>query len=288
MAMAFLGELLIEAGLITQPQLEEALRAKAVFGGRIGTNLVELGVIDDATLHVFLSRQHGVPALPLDAQPEPEALQCLSPSQCNELNVLPLRFEGGDLVIATIDPANRDLLQRVANLTQRPVRPMVASEGRLFALLRAVLGIERTPRLAVIEAEAIRAGQAGIGQMPLRSILRDEVFQTTAGAAPDDDDGLEIITLVEEVVEGDSLAADAVPASAPPEPRISPFEFEIRTADIQFRVAETPKVDAEVQRIHSALGEALRPLSFEEVVVAIQTCTDREALARYLLRYVLW
>lgn len=284
--MAFLGELLVEAGLITETQLAEALRAKAVFGGRIGTNLVELGIIDDATLHLFLSQQHGVPALPIDAQPDAAALQCLSAAACNELNVLPLRCDGADLLLAVLDPMDQPLLQKVANLTQRRVRPVVASEGRLYALLRDVLGIERTPRLAVIEAQALRAGQAGIEQMPLRSILRDQVFPAGADAGAEIDDGLEVITLVEVVDESESLATDT---SAPsPPPRVSAFDFEIRTADIQFHVAESPAIDPEVQRIHAALGAAMRPLSFQEVLVAIDTCTDRESLARNVLRYVLW
>jgi len=286
--MAFLGELLVEAGLINGVQLAEALRAKAVFGGRIGTNLVELGFIDDATLHLFLSRQHGLPALPIDAQPDAAALQCLSPAACNELNVLPLRCDANDLLIAVLDPTDQQLLQKVADLTQRRVRPVVASEGRLFALMRDVLGIERTPRLAVIEAEALRAGQAGIGQTPLRSILRDQLFPLGAGVGVEQDDDLEVITLVEVVDDSESLATDTSAPPPPLPPFGSPFDFEIRTADIQFHLADAPAIDPDVQRIHAALGAALRPLSFEEVLVAIDTCTDRESLARNVLRYVLW
>ncbi|MEO7730494.1 MAG: hypothetical protein ABIY55_05940, partial [Kofleriaceae bacterium] len=60
--MPRLGELLVAAGLLTVEQVEQAVRAQVMWGGRLGTNLVELGYIDLDKLATALSRQHGIPA----------------------------------------------------------------------------------------------------------------------------------------------------------------------------------------------------------------------------------
>ena len=43
--MPKLGELLVASGLLTADQVEQALRAQVLWGGRLGTNLIELGFV---------------------------------------------------------------------------------------------------------------------------------------------------------------------------------------------------------------------------------------------------
>ena len=43
-----LGTALVKEGVITPEQLEEALKAQVIFGGKLGTNLIELGYLDAA------------------------------------------------------------------------------------------------------------------------------------------------------------------------------------------------------------------------------------------------
>ena len=45
-----LGELLVQERVLTQAQLDSALKQQMQFGGRLGTNLIELGFIDADTL----------------------------------------------------------------------------------------------------------------------------------------------------------------------------------------------------------------------------------------------
>ena len=57
-----LGRILVAKGLITEEQLEEALKVQVIYGGRIGTNLVELGHLDLTTLANALAEQTRFPA----------------------------------------------------------------------------------------------------------------------------------------------------------------------------------------------------------------------------------
>ena len=60
--MPRLGELLVAAGLLTADQVEQALRAQVLWGGRLGTNLVELHHLELDPLSQVLGRQHHLPA----------------------------------------------------------------------------------------------------------------------------------------------------------------------------------------------------------------------------------
>ncbi|MFH1807336.1 MAG: hypothetical protein ABIJ09_01225 [Pseudomonadota bacterium] len=282
--MAFIGELFVGAGLITQEQLQEALRAKAVYGGRLGTNLVELGFVNDATLHSFLSKQLGVPAMELHTQPEPEALSRLSPGLCDRLNVLPLRMVEGMLEVASIDPLDPALLNAVQEEAGCPVRMVVAAEGRLFALMRAFLGIARPLRYAVVEVEALRAGHHALQAASLRSILRDEAFDT----GDDEAEELLLLDVVEDAPLDESLVPPPVEGLDAPGFTPDDFDFEIRTQEITFQEAPAPMVTPEVRAAHAALGESLRPLAFEEALGLLENCSDRDALAQVVLRAVLW
>ncbi len=52
-----LGEALVKEALITRQQLDQALKRQVQFGGRIGTNLVELRfLLEEEELSSFLSR----------------------------------------------------------------------------------------------------------------------------------------------------------------------------------------------------------------------------------------
>jgi len=54
--MPRLGELLVAAGLLTPEQVEQALRAQVLWGGRLGTNLVELHYLELDPLSAMLGR----------------------------------------------------------------------------------------------------------------------------------------------------------------------------------------------------------------------------------------
>src|SRR5678816_2915152 len=60
--MARLGELLVSARLLDSEQIERALQAQVLWGGRLGTNLIELGMLDLDGISRALGRQHRVPA----------------------------------------------------------------------------------------------------------------------------------------------------------------------------------------------------------------------------------
>ena len=54
-------DMLLEAGLITKDQFEEALLNRVVYGGKIGSSLIEMGFVTEENLARFLSKKLAVP-----------------------------------------------------------------------------------------------------------------------------------------------------------------------------------------------------------------------------------
>src|SRR3954466_6086976 len=90
--MPRLGELLVAAGLLGSEQVEQALRAQVLWGGRLGTNLVELHFLELDPLSRLVNRQHHLPAaLARHFEKADPALQAQLPREMAErFSCLPL------------------------------------------------------------------------------------------------------------------------------------------------------------------------------------------------------
>jgi hypothetical protein len=150
--MARLGELLVAARMLTADQVERALQAQVLWGGRLGTNLVELGHIDLDSLTRALGRQHNMPAALARHfdKADPELQRRLEPAQVDAWRVVPLlRVGGGKLAIASMDPIGRgaraELAAALAVVPEELVIS-IAAEQRVRYQLERVYGIARSAR----------------------------------------------------------------------------------------------------------------------------------------------
>ncbi|MEX2011359.1 MAG: GspE/PulE family protein [Chloroflexota bacterium] len=132
-----IGDLLLEARLITQRQLEEALSAQVVRRKRLGEILVEDRILDDVAVAAVLSVQLDAPLVDLRERPSEEsALRLVSERDARRLSIMPLVISGQMLVIATGDPANVDILEEVMRLTGRAVDPLLALPSEIDWAIR--------------------------------------------------------------------------------------------------------------------------------------------------------
>lgn len=99
-----LGDLLIEAELITNEQLETALREKKV-NQKIGETLLQLGFISEQRLSEVLEFQLGIPYVSLFKYPIDTKLLNIVPKETAERNkLIPLKKENNKLFVAMADP----------------------------------------------------------------------------------------------------------------------------------------------------------------------------------------
>lgn len=142
-----------ERGACSKAQLAEATQAMVVFGGRLGTALVELGYLGIEEVERHLSAYLGVPVAPAGwlAAPAPEALAAVPKPLVEKHRVLPLRLEGRVLHAALLDPRDAAQLDDLGFATGLAIRPYVAAELRLSALLEHHFGVPREVRFIEVE-----------------------------------------------------------------------------------------------------------------------------------------
>jgi type IV pilus assembly protein PilB len=129
---AKLGEILVRENLVTSQQLREALEYQRANGGRLGSNLIKLGIISDDVITAVLSRQYGVPSINLELfQIEEETIKLISHEVALKYTVLPISKVGATLTLAMADPTNVFAMDDIKFMTGLNVEPVIASESSL-------------------------------------------------------------------------------------------------------------------------------------------------------------
>jgi hypothetical protein len=99
-----LGDALVQEGLMTREQLKLVLERQVIFGGKIGTNILELRIMKEEELAVFLSKFFKVPAVEaslLDSAAE-ETIACISRKIADKYKVVPFQKERHRLHVAML------------------------------------------------------------------------------------------------------------------------------------------------------------------------------------------
>jgi len=143
-----LGELLVQAGVLSEEALQEALSLQRSEGSkrRLGRLLVEQGFVDETQLTQVLGRQLSVPWVSLYHVDFSRQLLNLVPREVAEgYGVVPVyvrhvRGQGETLYVATDDPTNDDGLRKAAAYAGLPVRPMIASASDIRSAIRVYYG----------------------------------------------------------------------------------------------------------------------------------------------------
>lgn len=143
-----LGEALVKDSLITREQLKLALERQVIFGGRIGSNIVELGIIREKELAGFLGKFFKVPvADPVKlAAVEPETISCISKELAEKYRLVPYRKEKNRLYVAMLEPRSMQSIDELRFITGYEIIPHVVTELRLLYALEKYYGTERDLR----------------------------------------------------------------------------------------------------------------------------------------------
>ncbi len=142
-----LGEMLLEAGLIDQFQLDSALSMQRNLGGRIGSALVKLGYLPEDTMMEFLESQAKFSRISLKDLEIPQELIAILPAdKLKYLLVVPieLRHSGSEKIlrVAMTDPTNQNLINELQFASGCRVLPVLASEDEIRQALKNNLPAE--------------------------------------------------------------------------------------------------------------------------------------------------
>ena len=194
-----LGEILLQADLINQAQLAEALGLQRTFGERLASVLVRQHILTEKFAVTYLGRQLGVPPIDLSkTEIDLSLLDVVPLDMCERSLVFPVRVEGTRLQLAMSDPMDHALVSEIEFKTGVRLAPMIALESSVKnAILEARRALKSgtrriTPNVQrpreVRPAAAAESGPAAAphqsGPIPIVPMEEKEraVFETLAGA----------------------------------------------------------------------------------------------------------
>jgi type IV pilus assembly protein PilB len=141
-----LGEMLVEARLVTEEQVTTALQeAQRGTGKRLGQLLVELGTLDERDLARVLAKQQSLEVVDLrQITPDPVATELMSEATSRALTAIALSLDGDNVVVAVADPAP-NVVKSLNEVIGKRVTVKVAAESDILRAIgnsyRALTGV---------------------------------------------------------------------------------------------------------------------------------------------------
>ncbi len=140
-----LGDILLQAGYITDKQLEECLAEQKTSGKRLGNILVEKGYVTEQSLIEVLEFQLGVPHVILSKrQIDPEVIKAVPEHIVKKYKVFPVEKRGNILTLGMLDPTDVFALDDIKILLGCDIQPVIITEGDLNKAIGQYYQIQST------------------------------------------------------------------------------------------------------------------------------------------------
>ena len=148
-----IGDILVDAEIITRPQLVEALEVQKLKGGKLGEILVELGFMNKSTLLATLGKQRGITFVSLREIGDipPEAIESVPKSLVKKRDFIPISKERNIITIAIHDPNDIMIADDLRAMTGCEINIVVASEEEVREARDKYYGEEQQTVDAVVE-----------------------------------------------------------------------------------------------------------------------------------------
>jgi hypothetical protein len=158
-----LGTMLVRDGRLTPSQVEEAVARQGRHGGRFGTILVEMRLLDADTLTVYLGLELGIPIATRAAleRAKRAAVRLITPHLAERLLCVPLVVQDRQLIVAMRDPHDLMALDELATTTGYRIIPRVAPDVRLHYFVERYYGIPRPDRFRQMGDFVLTGGGVG-------------------------------------------------------------------------------------------------------------------------------
>lgn len=185
------GDLLVEAGAITEDELMEALAYQKEHGGRIGNVILELGFISQDLLVTVLTTQMGIDYVELKAcRLEDSVLKLIPETLVNKYKVMPIEIDPNNpnvLKVAMIDPMDLNAIDDICIATNLQVEPLLAMEDDMNEAIGKYYGNSQ----AMEAAEQYR-----------REMEQDGLTTAEEDAINEDIENSPVVLLVKQIIEG--------------------------------------------------------------------------------------
>lgn len=191
-----LGDLLVQDGMITESQLQQALADQKQNGRKLGVTLIDLGFIDEHDLLEFLARQLNIPLIELsDRKISQQVVNLIPEVQARRHRALVIEADDKSALVGMSDPADLAAVDAISQYLQpREMKLAVVPDAELLEAFDNLY--RRTKDIAQFAKELQTETQDGAE------------FDLGALSLDDDDDEATVAKLLQ------SIFADAVQVRA--------------------------------------------------------------------------
>lgn len=142
-----IGDLLVENGVITETQLQQALTKQKSTGLRLGRTLINLGYVQEDNFLGFLSEQLNIPFVDLRRfRFDTTLVNRLSETHARRFRAIVLSEKAGELLVGVADPTDIYAFDTLERILQQPIALAVVRESELLSTLDLVY--RRTDEIA--------------------------------------------------------------------------------------------------------------------------------------------
>jgi hypothetical protein len=150
--LATFGAFLVSHRYLDAAELEEVTQATVLRGGRLGTAVVEGGLLTPEQLDEALAAHHGLPPIPKVwfTHLEAAARARLTVDLIQRRQAFPLRLEKRTLHVGMVDPRNDAVIEEIAFASGCKIAVYALSELRFVELMQRAFGVKPPPRFAAL------------------------------------------------------------------------------------------------------------------------------------------
>ncbi len=208
------GRRLVQRGILTAAQLDEALTEEKQNGTFLGSLIVRKGWASEEQVARALSEQLGLAYIDLNTRPvEPETLDFLPESLCRTHRAVPLFALGDSITVAMANPLDAKAIEELEEASQRNIRPAVATPTAIVRALEEAL--RRRMNLPEGTAQQAAAPAAELGKGAAAAASSAETTSAPPSPTIDPVANLKAVASLAPVVQlVDGLIAEAVTAGA--------------------------------------------------------------------------
>lgn len=125
-----IGKMLVQAGKISEDQLNQALELQKGSTGKLGEILVKIGAVEDEdVISEFVGKQLNIGAIRLtDVELNPDIVKLIPQDIARKFNVIAVSKIGKSLIVAISDPNNIYVLDAIKFITGFNIQPVISPE----------------------------------------------------------------------------------------------------------------------------------------------------------------
>ncbi len=135
-----LGDLLLDAKMLSKADLDKALRLQVGGNRRLGYLLIKLGIISEVQLHTILSKQLDLPIVEVKNEFDTAVRNVLPKYLCRKYSVIPLQtLDDNILRMAMVDPSDTEAVKDIEKYTGMIIRPVLASKSDITGGIKSFI-----------------------------------------------------------------------------------------------------------------------------------------------------